>query len=394
MQRRTSLTILACMVVAFVATACNLGGAAPTATPEPSATFTSTPEATPTPEPSATPAPTATPSFNVAPFDPSPNAAKPRVVASSADSRLFAAPGNTGAVFFSISPTNPDNFAFIDAFGTLTVVRGVNRSGLPHPFTDFSAASRETNDKLAVAAIWSPDGNSLAVIIDNPALRNANEGVWIWTLNQGANQVFRNCRPGTTNCVNFVASDGVPAFWYATGASWSPDGQQLIVRAFMDGYGYDGFVLVNRTSDPNQRPPFCPYEFSEWTRDGTGIVVSGRDANAESSFGTVIPGSCEGFLPMPEQSLITLGSTQAADGRLVVLAHKGSNFSPARLYDENGNAITGAIGSSQPAKWLWNTARNAIWVQTTDGRSYIAALDGSVLELPMGDSAAPLSWGQ
>jgi hypothetical protein len=273
-------------------------------------------------------------------------------------------------------------------------VRGSNRSGLPQPFTDFAAASRETSDKLAIAAEWSPDGSSLAVIIDNPARRDANEGVWIWTLDQGANQVFRNCRPGTPNCGNFVIPEGEPGFWYATSVAWSPDNQRLIVRAFMDGYGYDGFILLNRTSDPNRRPPFCPYEFSEWTRDGTGIVVSGRDANAESSFGIVIPGSCTGFLPAPEQSLITLGSTQAADGRLVVLAHKGSNFSPARLYDENGNAITGAIGSSQPAKWLWNTARDAIWVLTTDGRNYIVALDGNVIELPLMGTVIPLSWGQ
>lgn len=397
MRHRLSLSILACFIGLFTLSACNLGGAAPTATPEPTLTpsATSTPEATPTPEPTATPAATATPSFAVAPFDPSPNAARPRTLASGADSVLYAAPGNTGAVYFAVSPTNPEHFAFIDSFGTLTVVRGTNRSGLPQPFTEFAPASRETSDKLAVAAIWSPDGGSLAVIIDNPDRRDANEGVWIWTLDQGANQILRNCRPGTPNCGNFVNSDGVPPFWYATGVAWNPDGQRLLVRGFMDGYGYDGFMLLNRTTDPNNRPPFCPYEFSEWTLDGSRVVVSGRDANAEQTIGTVIPETCEDFLPAPvfDEGLITNGAAQAADGRLMFLGRKGSNFSPARLYDQDGNAITPAIGTSQPARWAWNDDRTAIWVLSPDGRNYIVGIDGSVTELPAMDVHAAVSWG-
>jgi len=376
--------------------ACNLSGEAPTATPEPTATSTPTEAATATPEPTSTPAPTATPSFVVAPFDPAPDSSRPRPLASGGGSTLYAAPGNSGAVYFSISPANTNNYAFIDAFGTLTVVRNGGRSGLPQPFTDFAPASRETSDKLAVGAIWSPDGNSMAVLIDNPDRRDANEGVWIWTFDQGINQVLRNCRPGTPNCGNFVSSDGVPAFWYATGASWLPDAQGLLVRGFMDGYGYDGFMMLTRTSDPNHRPAFCPYEFSEWTMDGSRVVVSGRDANAENSFGTVIPATCGDFLPAPanDQGLIILGGTQAADGRLVMLGRKGSAFSPVRIYDQDGNALTPAIGNSQPNKWLWNPARTAVWVQTTDGRSYVASVDGGVVELPQMDMSTPVSWGQ
>lgn len=399
MRLRTSLTVLACAGVALMTTACNLSGQPPTATSEPTSAATVTPDitATPTiPPPTETPAATATPAFAVAPFDPSPNAALPRSLASGAGSNLYAAPGNTGAVYFAISPANPDDYAFIDAFGTLTVVRGGNRTGLPQPFTDFAAASRETSDKLAIGAIWSPDGASLAVLIDNPDRRDANEGVWVWTLDQGINQVLRNCRPGTSNCGNFVIPDGEPGFWYVTGATWSPDGQKLLVRAFMDGYGYDGFMLVNRTTDPNRRPAFCPYEFSEWTLDGSRVVVSGRDANAEDTLGTVIPETCGDFLPAPvaDQNLIILGGTQAADGRLVMLGRKGSTFAPAKLYDQDGNALTPAIGTSQPAKWAWNMARDAIWVLNPDGRNYIAGIDGSVTELATIDVNAPVSWGE
>lgn len=396
-RRTTALAILACFMLLFTS-ACNLGEAAATPTPTltPTSAATATPEATPTPEPTATPAATATPAFLVAPFDPAPDSARPRLLASGSDSKLYTAPGNSGAVYFAMSPANPDNYAFIDGFGTLTVVRGGNRSGLPHPFTDFSAASRETNDKLAVAAIWSPDGGSLAVIIDNPARRDANEGVWIWTLDQGATQILRNCRPGTPNCGNFVIPEGEPNFWYATGVAWAPDGQRLIVRGFMDGYGYDGFMLLNRASDPNRRPPFCPYEFSEWTLDGSRVVVSGRDANAEGTFGTVIPENCNDFLPAPvvDEGLIMIGGTQISDGRLVMLGRRGSNFSPARIYDQDGVMMSAPIGTSQPARLLWNDQRTAVWVMNPDGRNHIAGIDGSIVELPrLTDVNTPVSWG-
>jgi len=388
--------MLACAGVALMTAACNLSGESPTVTPKPTATHTPTEAATATPEPTSTPAPTPTPSFAVAPFNPSPDGNTPRLLASGPTHSIYAAPGNTAAVFFAISPTNPQNYAFIDGFGTLTVVRGLNRSGLPAPFTDFTPASRETSDRLAIGAVWSPDGNSLAVLIDNPDRKDANGGVWIWTLDQGINQVLRNCRPGTPNCGDFVSSDGVPAFWYATGVAWSPDGQDLLVRGFMDGYGYDGFMLLNRSTDPNHRPAFCPYEFSEWTLDGLRVVVSGRDANAEDTLGTVIPANCGDFLPAPvvDQRLIILGGTQLSDGRLAMLGRKGSSFSPARLYDQDGNQLSPAIGSSQPDRWLWNDTRDAVWVHTTGGRNYIVGIDGSVTELDLMETIVPLSWGQ
>ncbi|MCU0476514.1 MAG: hypothetical protein MUC99_10460 [Anaerolineae bacterium] len=380
-------------LLALTLTACNLSNQPPTQTPVPP-TPTEAATATPTlPPATITPQPSPTPSFAVAPFDPAPNPNIPRRLASSATDTLYAAPGGAGAVFFAASPVDPNDFAFIDGFGTLTVVQNGARSGLPAPFTSFGASSRETNDKLATSVAWSPDGNSVAVIIDNPARRDANEGVWVWTLNAGINQVLRNCRAGTPNCVNFVTANGAPANWYATSIGWSPDNQRLIARLMLEDSGREGFVVLSRTSDPNFRPPVCAYEYSNWTLDGMRVVVSGRDANNQMSFGTVIPDTCTDYLATPaalQGNLILMHATQALDGRLVAIGRQGSAFGSMYIYDQNGVQITPELGTARPDVVQWNADRDAVWVRSTSGgRIYVGELGGSVVEISSWSKSRP-----
>jgi hypothetical protein len=391
------------LVIALLAAGlagCNLAGDPPTRTPSPTPPPSQTPIPQPPTEtplpPTPTPPPTATPAFAIAPFDPAPDPARPRRLASGPDSALYAAPGSAGAVFFAANPTDANSYAVIDAFGTLTVFRAGGRFGLPAPFTPFGASSRETNDKLVTAAAWSADGQSIAVLLDNPARRDANEGVWIWNFSTGIYQVLRNCRAGTPNCGNFVTAQGDPAHWYATSAEWSPDGQRLIVRAMMEDAQREGFMLVTRETNPNFRPAFCPYEYSSWTLDGARVVVSGRDGAGRQTFGTVIPETCGDYIPAPAsaQNMYLFYGTQAIDGRLVAIGRKGTAFGAMYLYDQDGNQLTPEIGTARPEVVQWNVTRSAAWVRITNGRSFVVEVTGSLSEVTSADAVTPFSWGR
>ncbi len=184
------------------------------------------------------------------------------------------------------------------------------------------------------------------------------------------------------NCNFFVSSDNTPANWYATSAAWSPDGQSLLVRAFMDGYGYDGFMIMDRNTPRTQRPPFCPYEYSQWTPDGTALVVSGRDNNNLPTLGTVSP-DCENFAPASiwGTAWVTRNGVMRPDGSLVTLARIGGSDGPYRLIDGDGTELTTDIGLGTPVTVQWNATRDAVYVRTEDGRSYISSITGGISDI-------------
>jgi hypothetical protein len=309
-----------------------------------------------------------------------------RVVAYTSDgvnTSALIAPVAEDVHVFVPNPTDPNQFVTVDSFGTFTLWTRGEGQGLPAPFTPFAPADRASNDKLVVDAAWTPDGTTLAVVLDNPDRKSAEDGVYWWEIGvTGANQIMHNCRPGAVNCNFFVSSDGVPANWYATSAAWSPDGERLITRAFMDGYGYDGFLLMDRNTPRTQRPPFCPYEFSEWTPDSTRLVVSGRDNNNLPTLGTVTP-DCQTFEPAPiwGTEWYTRDGVMHADGTLYTLARLGGREGAYMLIDGNGNELTAQIGLTMPVDVEWNPTHDAVYVRTEDGRSYIAAITGEVSEI-------------
>lgn len=294
------------------------------------------------------------------------------------------APAAEGVDAFSPNPVNPSQFATVDAFGTFTLWTAGQGQGLPAPFTPFAPADRASNDKLVVGAAWTPDGKTLAVVLDNPDRKSAEDGIYWWEIGvTGANQIMHNCRPGAVNCNFFVSSDNTPGNWYATSASWSPDGTALLVRAFMDGYGYDGYMLLNRGSDRTQRPPFCPYEFSEWTPDGAGIVVSGRDRNNLPTLGIIDADDCEAFEPAAVwgTAWYSRNGVMRPDGSLVALGRIGSGDGAFKIIDGDGNELTQDIGFSTPVEVRWNAAANVVYIRTEDGRAYVASVDGGVTEI-------------
>ena len=323
-----------------------------------------------------------------------------RVVAATSDgisTSALIAPVKEDVDVFVPNPVDPNQFVTVDAFGTFTLWTNGQGQGLPAPFTPFAPADRASNDKLVVNAAWTPDGKTLVVALDNPDRRSAEDGVYWWEIGvTGANQIAHNCRPGADNCLYFVSSDGNPGNWYATSAAWSPDGEQLITRAFMDGYGYDGFMLMDRTTDRTHRPGFCPYEFSEWTQDGTALVVSGRDNNNLPTLGTVTP-DCKTFEPSAVwgTAWYTRNGVMRPDGTLVALGRVGDGEGAFKLIDGQGTELTADIGFTTPEYVQWNATRDAVYIRTEDGRSYVASITGGVSEVTdLVGAAKAVAWIQ
>ncbi len=347
-------------------------------------------------QPTSVPPPTATPAGGTGTTAPDSNPATAqlrvnpdfvKVIVHTSDgtstSALIAAAAE-GAEAFIPNPTDPGQFVTVDGFGTFTLWTNNQGQGLPAPFTPFAPADRASNDKLVVNAAWTPDGKTLAVVLDNADRKSAEDGVYWWEIGvTGANQIMHNCRPGAVNCNFFVSSDNTPGNWYATSAAWSPNGETLLVRAYMDGYGYDGFMLLSRSSDRTQRPPFCPYEFSEWTPDGTGIVVSGRDLNNLPTLGVIAADDCAEFEPAATwgTAWYTRNGVMRPDGSLVALGRVGAGEGAFKLIDGDGNELSQEIGFSTPIEVRWNASANVVYVRNEDGRAYVASIDGGISEV-------------
>lgn len=284
---------------------------------------------------------------------------------------------------FEPDPTRPSRYAQVDTFGTFTLFTGEQGEGLPAPFTPFASVDRASNDKLVTAAAWTPDGSTLAIIVDNPERLEASEGIYVWEpAVTGANQIFHNCRPGAPNCLFFVSAQGDPANWYARSLSWSPDGEQLLARVWMSNLERDGFVILTRTSDRTQRGPICPYEYSMWSPDGARVVVSGRGETGAAVLGLMDAGACGEFQPAGVSGSMWLqNGVMNTEGTLFALGRTSYDAGPVFIVDGDGVIMTEPIGMASPSEVQWNPTTDAVFVRTEDGRAYIASITGQVIEV-------------
>ena len=284
---------------------------------------------------------------------------------------------------FEPDPTRPSRYAQVDTFGTFTLFTGEQGEGLPAPFTPFAPADRASNDKLVTAAAWTPDGSTLAIVVDNPERLEASEGIYVWEPGvTGANQIFHNCRPGAANCLFFVSAQGEPANWYARSLSWSPDGEQLLARVWMSNVERDGFVVLTRTSDRTQRGPICPYQYSAWTPDGKQLVVSGRGETGAAVLGLMTTGTCsEVAFARVSGSMWLQHGVADTNGTLFALGRASYDAGPVHIVDGEGSVLTEPIGATSPSEVQWNPTADAVFVRTEDGRSYIASVSGQVIDV-------------
>ena len=125
-------------------------------------------------------------------------------------------------------------------------------------------------------------------------------------------------------------------------------------------------------------------------------VVSGRDNNNLPTLGTVTP-DCKTFEPSEVwgTAWYTRNGVMRLDGTLVALGRVGDGDGAFKLIDGNGTELTSDIGFTTPEDVQWNATRDAVYVRTEDGRSYIASITGGVSEVTdLVGAAKAVAWIQ
>lgn len=301
------------------------------------------------------------------------------------------------------NPVDSSRYLITDALGLLFIMRGDTPARLNvSPFNDFIPATREVNQDIVTEAVWSPDGQYVAFVMDttgNPdQSRTPDDGVWFfqpdvtWPM-----QYLISCPPGC----GIVTRFGEPQEYKAVSAVWSPDSQYLLIHLELPVFGRGGFTVLERTFNEavrNIRPPVAYYDHADWGIDGR-VVVSGRAPGldpadpAQSSrviLGTVnrdgsgeqivLDGSANGLW-------LAHGTQRPQDdqpyaGEYLALGRSGGADGPMGLYDQRGAQITQvSIGQTRPVYVRWNADRTAVYVRTLDGRKFIAQISGAIIEI-------------
>lgn len=357
---------------------------------------TQTPTAAPT---VANVNPPATLSLSAVLIPPPASVGVPRAFAlgSGGTGNAFTLPTQGELSLFVRNPRDSNQYLTTDVLGFFSLVINGQSQGLPAPFTGFYPTSRNANDQLVTDASWSPDGRFVALVIDNPDQKQGSDGVWWYEPGVSApTQVLVNCRPGAPGC-GMVQPVGAPYNWYAASVVWSPDSERILARTFMyanDFEGQMGALVLERGTNRAIRGHLIPYEYTDWTSDGTRLVVSGRSSISGYVFGTVAldgqdyrPATAAGQLWVQNAVQTTVG--------LVGLGRAGDMNGAMRLVNQSGTFLTGDIGTARPIDVKWNPQRDAAFIRTEDGRGFLASVNGQVEDISgrIGDIQA-VAWVQ
>lgn len=297
---------------------------------------------------------------------------------------------NTRLDFFAQNPANPNQFVAIDQLGLLYVT-GLGGAGAARidsgPFTQFVPADRGSNNVIASRAVWSPNGQSVAFIIDGN--QTAADGVWVFQ--PGASSPLQHLvdcpTAGFVGCNIVIAPDNF-AQWETVDLEFSPANDALLVRVNLPGRGQTGLIVVPLTTNErarDNRPPVLLYEFGSWGADGR-ILTSGRNANGVSA-AAWIDRSGNVLETVNSSGVALLYAVQRADGLIVGLAGSGV----LSIYDSSGRALTGAIGTGLPERVTWSPDRSAVLV-AQGGKLYLASVAGWVTEITGQVGGLPVNW--
>jgi len=155
-----------------------------------------------------------------------------------------------------------------------------------------------------------------------------------------------------------------------------------------------GALVLERGTDRSTRGHLIPYEYTDWTSDGTRLVVSGRSSIGGYVFGTVgLDG--QDFQATAASGQLWVQNAVQTSGGLVGLGRAGDMNGAMRLVNQNGTFLTGDIGTSRPVDVKWNPERTSAFIRTEDGRGYLASTAGQVEDISgrIGDIQA-VAWVQ
>jgi hypothetical protein len=307
---------------------------------------------------------------------------------------------DTGIDHYAQNPANPNRYSVIDSAGMLyiTDTGGANAYRIEQgPYTQFPASSREGNNAAAISSVWSPDGRYLAFIVS--ARQQPSDGVWYFQPGDFAPlQLVVDCpSEGFIGC-NIVRPPDRFRLWESREVHWSPDSETLLINVNLPGEGRRGLLVQPITRFErirDERPPVLLYDYGTWASDGR-ILASGRNPDGVGVVAFLNrDGSVNQQVFNPAASGLWMGwAVQRPDGSVVALGapgDAGGPRAPIAIYDMNGNALTGAITGGFPQRVSWSPDRRAVLVES-DGRQYVATIDGQITEITGQTGGRAVNW--
>lgn len=297
---------------------------------------------------------------------------------------------------FAQNPANTNRYTVIDQAGMLYITEpgGANAFRIEQgPYTQFPAESRETNNAAAELAVWSPDGQYVAFIVNGD--QQAADGVWYFQPGAFAPlQLLVDCPfEGFIGC-NIVTPPDTIRFWESQEIYWSPDNQRLLVNANLPQQGRRGLMVAAITRNErvrDQRPPLIFYDYGTWGLSGR-ILASGRNPDGRPTVDWL---TAEGvYIEQAFASGLSglwLGwAVQRPDGGILALGHPISDIGPVAIY-QDGVALTVPIGDSFPQRVAWSLDRSAVLIQTAT-QTLVARIDGTVQAIDPQIGGLAVNW--
>lgn len=302
-------------------------------------------------------------------------------------------PSGFGATTFARNPLDPNRYAVVDGRGLLYLFNGglsAEQGALlrTSPFAEPEPPNREANNAIVTQVGWSPDGQTLALLVD--AEKDDRDGIWLLPNGQGARQIFRECPPPVqTMCT--VVIGGEPNRYTSLRFEWNASSSAVLNTLFLPDENRRAFTVVVLGNDPTNIPPILRYDYATWSQDGSRILVSGASGDGRVGLRWVDPvtGSAATIFDGSAVGLWVQDAVERPDGQIVALGSPNGPGSAQSLYNSSGQPLSGQIGTGAPERVAWSPDRSAVLVVVNDTsnpagavrRYYVAQGDGTISEI-------------
>jgi hypothetical protein len=299
--------------------------------------------------------------------------------------------------YFAQNPANLNRYVVVDTSGLLylTDVGGGNAARIDNgPYTQFLPSGRADNNAAADLALWSPNGQRLAFLINGNI--NAADGVWYLEPGGfGPLQLLVDCPVQDFVGCNIVAEPDNYGLWESRELYWSPDSNTLLINVSLPDRGRRGLIYMPITQYDrvrDNRPPVLLYDYGTWGSNGR-ILASGNNPDGVSmvqwirSDGSVI----ETVYNASANSLWLGWAVERPNGDIVALGAQGVGGGALAIYDMSSTALTTAIGNGFPQRVEWSPERDAVLVEV-NGQRYIASVSGEIIDITAQTAGAVVNW--
>jgi hypothetical protein len=299
--------------------------------------------------------------------------------------------------YYSQNPANPNRYAVVDTSGLLylTDLGGGNASRIDNgPYTQFLPNGRSDNNAAADVAVWSPNGQRLAFIINGDL--NANDGVWYIEPGVfGPLQLLVDCPVQDFVGCNIVAEPDSFGLWESRELYWSSDSFNLLINVNLPDRGRRGLIVMSMTQYErvrDNRPPVLLYDYGTWGNNGR-ILASGRNPDGAAVVAWI---NTSGVVSETVYNAAAGGmwmgwAVQRPNGEIIALGAPGVGNSALAIYNMNGQALTAPIGSGFPQRVEWSPARDAVVIEA-NGQRFVASVDGQIVEITAQTAGAAVNW--